>query len=114
VLVVDDSDDILELVCSFLRYEGYEVMAAHDAPSALRLAPDFHPNVAVLDIGLPAMDGYELAQQLRDELGSDAPKMIAMTGYGQEADRERARRAGFAVHLVKPVDPKALLESVRA
>ncbi len=113
VLVVDDSDDILELVSTFLRHEGYEVMAAHDAPSALRLAPEFHPNVAVLDIGLPAMDGYELAQQLRVELGDEAPKMIAMTGYGQEADRERARRAGFAIHLVKPVDPKALLESVR-
>ena len=113
VLVVDDSDDILELVCSFLRHQGYEVMTARDAPSALRLAPEFHPNVAVLDIGLPAMDGYELAQHLREELGENAPKMIAMTGYGQEADRERALQAGFAVHLVKPVDPKALLASVR-
>lgn len=113
VLVVDDSEDILELVCSFLRHQGYEVMAARDAPTALRLAPEFHPNVAVLDIGLPAMDGYELAQHLRDDLGADAPKMIAMTGYGQEADRERAMQAGFAVHLVKPVDPKELLASVR-
>lgn len=113
VLVVDDSDDILELVSSFLRYQGYEVMAARDAPSALRLASSFHPNVAVLDIGLPAMDGYELAQHLREVLGDEAPKMIAMTGYGQEADRERARQAGFAVHLVKPVDPKELLASVR-
>ena len=114
VLVVDDSDDILELVSSFLRYQGYEVMAARDAPSALRVASTFHPNVAVLDIGLPAMDGYELAQHLREKLGANAPKMIAMTGYGQEADRERARQAGFAVHLVKPVDPKELLASVRA
>lgn len=113
VLVVDDSDDILELVCSFLRHQGYEVMTARDAPSALRLAPRFHPNVAVLDIGLPAMDGYELAQHLREELGDETPRMIAMTGYGQEADRERARQAGFAVHLVKPVDPKELLASVR-
>ncbi len=113
VLVVDDSDDILELVCSFLRHQGFEVMAARDAPSALRLAPGFHPDVAVLDIGLPAMDGYELAQHLREDLGEAAPRMIAMTGYGQEADRERARLAGFAVHLVKPVDPKELLASVR-
>ena len=113
VLVVADSDDILELDCSFLRHQGCEVMAARDAPSALRVAPEFHPNVAVLDIGLPAMDGYELAQHLREELGADAPKMIAMTGYGQEADRERAMKAGFAVHLVKPVDPKELLASVR-
>ena len=113
VLVVDDSDDILELVCSFLRHQGFEVMAARDAPSALRLAPVFHPDVAVLDIGLPAMDGYELAQHLREDLGEAAPRMIAMTGYGQESDRERAREAGFAVHLVKPVDPKELLASVR-
>ncbi|MBX3224613.1 MAG: response regulator [Labilithrix sp.] len=114
VLLVDDSDDILELVASFLRYAGYEVMTTRDAPSALRLASSFHPNVAVLDIGLPAMDGYDLAQHLRDELGDQAPKMIAMTGYGQEADRERALRAGFAAHLVKPVDPQELLASVRA
>lgn len=114
ILLVDDSEDILDVVASFLRHEGYEVMAAHDAPSALRIAPSFHPNIAVLDIGLPVMDGYELAQHLREELGDEAPKLIAMTGYGQEADRERARRAGFASHLVKPVDPKKLLESLRA
>ncbi|MBX3217619.1 MAG: response regulator [Labilithrix sp.] len=114
VLLVDDSDDILELVATFLRYAGYEVMTTRDAPSALRLAATFHPNVAVLDIGLPAMDGYDLAEHLREELGDEAPRMIAMTGYGQEADRERARRAGFAAHLVKPVDPQELLASVRA
>lgn len=114
VLLVDDSDDILELVATFLRYAGYEVMTTRDAPSALRLAASFHPNVAVLDIGLPTMDGYDLAAHLREELGDEAPRMIAMTGYGQEADRERARRAGFAAHLVKPVDPQELLASVRA
>lgn len=114
VLLVDDSDDMLEIVGSFLRFAGYEVMATHDAPSALRLAPSFRPNVAVLDIGLPDMDGYDLAAHLREELGDRAPRMIAMTGYGREADRERALRAGFAAHLVKPVDPQALLASVRA
>jgi PAS domain S-box-containing protein len=113
VLLVDDSDDILEIFSSLLRLEGYEVVATHDAPSALRVAPSFRPNVAVLDIGLPAMDGYELAAHLRKVLGDHAPKLIAMTGYGQEADRERARRAGFAAHLVKPVDPQELLASVR-
>jgi signal transduction histidine kinase len=113
VLLVDDSDDILELIASLLRHEGYEVMAAHDAPSALRVAQTFWPTVAVLDIGLPAMDGYELAQHLREALGDRAPRLIAMTGYGQEADRERARRAGFSAHLVKPVDPLELLARVR-
>ncbi|HVJ91987.1 MAG TPA: ATP-binding protein [Labilithrix sp.] len=114
VLVVDDSDDILDIVCSFLRYEGYDVMEARDPPTALRIAPSFCPNVAVLDIDLPVMNGYDLAQHLRDELGDRTPKLIAMTGYGQDDDRERARRAGFAAHLVKPVDPKDLLDSLRA
>ncbi|MBN9161938.1 MAG: hypothetical protein BGO98_23650 [Myxococcales bacterium 68-20] len=114
VLLVDDSDDMLEIVASFLRFAGYEVMATHDAPSALRMASSFRPNVAVLDIGLPAMDGYDLAAHLREELGDRAPRMIAMTGYGREADRERALQAGFAAHLVKPVDPQELLASVRA
>lgn len=114
VLLVDDSEDILEIVATLLRHEGYEVLEAHDGPSALQLAPSFGPDVAVLDIGLPAMDGYELAQHLREELGERTPKLVAMTGYGQEADRARAREAGFAVHLVKPVDPSALLDSIRA
>ena len=114
VLLVDDSDDMLEIVASFLRFAGYEVMATHDAPSALRMASSFRPNVAVLDIGLPAMDGYDLAAHLREELGDRAPRMIAMTGYGRETDRERALQAGFAAHLVKPVDPQELLASVRA
>jgi signal transduction histidine kinase len=112
VLLVDDSEDILEIVSSLLRCEGYEVRAALDGPTALQLAASFRPEVAVLDIGLPAMDGYELAQHLRELLGDEAPKLVAMTGYGQSADRERARKAGFAVHLVKPVDPAQLLASV--
>src|SRR5690606_8789575 len=103
---------ILEIVSSLLRCEGYEVRAALDGPTALQLAASFRPEVAVLDIGLPAMDGYELAQHLREHLGDEAPKLIAMTGYGQSEDRERARQAGFAVHLVKPVDPAQLLASI--
>ncbi len=112
VLLVDDSEDILEIVSSLLRCQGYDVRAAPDGPTALQLAASFRPEVAVLDIGLPAMDGYELAQHLREQLGKDAPKLIAMTGYGQNEDRERARRAGFAIHLVKPVDPAQLLASI--
>lgn len=113
VLLVDDSEDILELIASLLRHEGYEVLALHDAPSALRAVQEFRPDVAVLDIGLPAMDGYELAAHLRETLGERTPRLIAMTGYGQEADRRRARRAGFSAHLVKPVDPQELLARVR-
>ncbi len=112
VLLVDDSEDILEIVSAMLRFEGYEVLAAHDGPTALQVAADFTPDIAILDIGLPAMDGYDLARHLREELGERTPKLVAMTGYGQAADSERARQAGFDVHLVKPVDPKRLLESL--
>lgn len=112
VLLVDDSEDILEIVSALLRYEGYEVLAAPDGPTALQVAPEFHPDIAVLDIGLPAMDGYDLARHLREELGDRTPKLVAMTGYGQAADTERAREAGFDVHLVKPVDPEQLLASL--
>lgn len=112
VLLVDDSQDILEIVSSLLRYEGYEVMSALDGPTALNVITSFEPDVAVVDIGLPAMDGYELAQLLRATLKEKTPKLIAMTGYGQDADRERAREAGFAAHLVKPADPSELLASI--
>jgi signal transduction histidine kinase len=113
VLLVDDSEDILEIVSSLLTFEGYEVLAAHDGPSALEAATSFHPDVAILDIGLPEMDGYELAHHLREDLGDQTPKLIAMTGYGHTEDSERVRAAGFEAHLVKPVDPEALLESIR-
>lgn len=114
VLLVDDNEDILEIVSTLLRFEGYEVLTANDGPMALRIAPEFRPNVAILDIGLPAMDGYDLARHLREALGERTPKLIAMTGYGQRADGQRAHRAGFAAHLVKPVDPSTLLASIRA
>jgi CheY-like chemotaxis protein len=81
---------------------------AHDAPSALRLARDFLPQVALLDIGLPVMNGYELAAHLRDLPGLAAVRLVAVTGYGQPSDRTRALAAGFHQHLVKPLDIKAL------
>ena len=77
---------------------------AHDGPTALIKAAHFKPHIALLDIGLPVMDGYELARRLRDEPDLRRLKLFAVTGYGQESDRERSRAAGFHEHLVKPID----------
>lgn len=109
VLLVDDSEDITDLFSTFLRHLGIEVKCAHDGPSALRLALDFRPTVAILDLGLPVMDGYELASKLREQLGNAAPRLIAMSGYGRHDDLERTHRAGFEAHLVKPVETSSLL-----
>jgi signal transduction histidine kinase len=112
VLVVDDNADVVEVVSELLRISGYEVAVAHDPAEALRVAGPFQPDVAVLDIGLPVMDGYELARRLR--LGNPGLRLVAVTGYGQAQDRERSRSAGFQEHLVKPIDGDVLLAAVAA
>jgi CheY-like chemotaxis protein/nitrogen-specific signal transduction histidine kinase len=109
ILVVDDNEDALDLLAEVLRGAGHMVKAVVDGPTALEALRTFHPDVAVLDIGLPVMDGYELAQRIRQELGTTAPRLIALTGYGQDSDRARARDAGFAEHLTKPVEIGCLL-----
>jgi PAS domain S-box-containing protein len=109
ILVVDDNEDALDLLADALRDAGHVVTTATDGPGALAAMKTFRADVAVLDIGLPVMDGYELAGRLRAQLGDAAPPLIALTGYGQGSDRERARRAGFCQHLTKPVDLGRLL-----
>jgi CheY-like chemotaxis protein len=113
ILVVDDSVDGAEMLAAALSATGYDTRIAHDAPVALRVAAEFRPEVALLDIGLPVMDGYELAARLPEVSGLDGMKLIALTGYGQDSDRIKSRDAGFHHHLVKPVDLD-LLESVLA
>jgi PAS domain S-box-containing protein len=104
VLVVDDNNDAAEMLKLGLETIGHLVVTAPDGPTALELARMFQPEVAFLDIGLPAMDGYELARRLRDVPGiPEGLKLIAVTGYGLESDRQRTRAAGFSAHLVKPV-----------
>jgi PAS domain S-box-containing protein len=103
VLIVDDNSDAAELLSDVLASFGCTTRVAHDGPDALRIAEEFHPEVALLDIGLPVMDGYELARRLREMPAARDAKLIAVTGYGQAKDRERSAEAGFAVHLVKPV-----------
>jgi signal transduction histidine kinase len=101
VLVVDDNPDALSMLADALEQVGYTTARAHDGPSALAVAADLHPDVALLDIGLPVMDGYELGRRLR-EIDAGV-KLIAVTGYGQPGDFDRSQQAGFAAHLVKPI-----------
>jgi PAS domain S-box-containing protein len=102
VLVVDDNRDAAELLAEALRMEGYETQVAFDGPSALRLAAEFRPELAFLDIGLPVMDGYDLARRLR-AMEQGPLVLVAVTGYGQPSDRARSTEAGFDEHLVKPI-----------
>jgi PAS domain S-box-containing protein len=113
VLVVDDNADAAEVLTLALGVSGYDARVAHDAPTALRVAAEFLPEVAVVDIGLPVMDGYELAAHLRDIKDLADLRLIALTGYGQDSDRQKSRAAGFQHHLVKPVDIDALEEAMR-
>lgn len=108
MLVVDDNPDAAELLSEALGAVGYETLVALDGPSALEVAADFEPHVAPLDIGLPVMDGFEVAERLRAVPGLGAIKLVAITGYGQDIDRRRTREAGFHEHLVKPVDLERL------
>lgn len=108
ILVVDDNEDAADLLAEGLRTLGHAPAVAHDGPGAILLAHDFVPDVALLDIGLPAMDGYELARYLRGQRGWEGVTFVAITGYGQETDRQRSRQAGFDAHLVKPVDLSTL------
>jgi PAS domain S-box-containing protein len=102
VLVVDDNRDAAELLAEALQMEGYQTRVAFDGPSALRVAAEFRPELAFLDIGLPVMDGYDLARRLR-ALEQGPLVLVAVTGYGQPADRARSVEAGFDEHLVKPI-----------
>jgi integral membrane sensor domain MASE1/CheY-like chemotaxis protein len=112
VLVVDDNHDSAESVGLLLETRGSEVRIAHDGPSALAVAREFHPEVALLDIGMPGMDGYEVARRMRGELPNVV--LIAVTGWGQERDRALSRAAGFDHHCTKPVDPVAILDEALA
>jgi signal transduction histidine kinase/CheY-like chemotaxis protein len=108
VLVVDDNEDGASLMGDMLRSVGHDVVVASDGPGALAAIDRFAPEIGVLDIGLPGMDGYALATALRERLGKDL-YLMAVTGYGQPQDRVRAERAGFDAHFVKPVSLSVLL-----
>jgi CheY-like chemotaxis protein len=108
ILVVDDNADQAGSMGMLLRLAGHEVRVAHDGPSALEVAGEFRPEVVLLDIGLPGINGYEVARRMRGELGMADALIVALSGYGGEDDRRKSAEAGFNAHLVKPADPGAL------
>lgn len=111
VLVVDDNEDAAELLATAIEAMGHETRVAHDGATALEAAAAFQPQVAILDIGLPGMDGHELARRLRAR--GSLPRLIALTGYGQERDKQESSNAGFEQHIVKPVDLQRLGASIQ-
>jgi CheY-like chemotaxis protein len=108
LLVVDDNRDAAESMSMLLQMWGHEVLFAYDGPTALETAEQWQPEAVFLDIGLPGMDGYEVAARLRELPHAKDAVLIAITGYGQDDDRLRSQRAGIDHHLVKPVAPDAL------
>ena len=112
VLIVEDNADGRQLLRALLELEGHDVDEAADGPDALRRALEQPPEVALIDIGLPGLDGYEVARRLRMDPHGDAIVLIALTGYGQPQDRARAAAAGFDAHLVKPVEAERLLTTI--
>jgi len=100
--VVDDNVDTAESLEMLLTESGHDARTAHDGPAALAAALDYQPNVVLLDIGLPGLDGYQVAKRLRQQSLLPNVVLVAMTGYGQDSDRQLAREAGFDHHLVKP------------
>jgi PAS domain S-box-containing protein len=112
VMIVDDHVDAAMLLGDALALAGHEVRTVNSPEDAIETVRTFHPDVAILDIGMPGMDGYELARTLRERLGDTKLKLIALTGYGQPSDRERSAAAGFDAHFVKPVDLRHLHEDI--
>jgi CheY-like chemotaxis protein len=109
VLVVDDVNDVTEMIGLFLKHAGYEVSTADSARAALRLAGERAFDLIISDIGMPAMNGYELAESLRSMPDYREIPLIAVTGYTEYDDRGRSLRAGFNAHMTKPIDPSQLL-----
>jgi CheY-like chemotaxis protein len=110
VLVVEDNQDSADMLQMLLGLFGHEVRVACTGPAGVQAAGEWGPDVVVCDIGLPGLDGYGVAGELRRNPATAKARLIAVTGYGQEEDRRRARQAGFDHHLTKPVNPDALLE----
>jgi len=109
ILVVDDLAASAETLMTLLEMEGFEVKVASEGVSALKIAEDFRPDVVLLDIGLPGMNGFEVAHRLRNQVWSRDMLLIALTGYGEAESRSRSTQAGFDFHMVKPADVNLLL-----
>jgi CheY-like chemotaxis protein len=108
ILVVDDNRDSADSLAMLLKLSGHEVRVAHDGLKAVEAAATFQPDVILLDIGLPGLNGYEAARRIREQQRDKDLILVALTGWGQEEDRRRSEEAGFHAHIVKPVDFAAL------
>jgi two-component system CheB/CheR fusion protein len=108
VLVVDDNHDTADTLATLLRARGFSVTTAYDGTSALAVCATLRPSIVLLDLGLPDLSGHDVARRLRAMQREHAPILVAITGWGQDKDREQTARAGFDLHLVKPVDPEEL------
>ena len=113
ILIADDERDQVATLALLLQDEGYEVREVYRGSEVLRMVSDFDPDVALIDIGMPGMTGYDVAREIRQVFGKERPLLIAVTGWKQSSDRILARLAGFDHHLAKPFDPQALLEIIR-
>jgi two-component system CheB/CheR fusion protein len=111
-LVVDDVSDMTEMLSTLLSHAGYDVSTASSAQDAIALAQDHHFDVIISDIGMPKMNGYELAGALRSLPGYENVPLIALTGYSMFDDRDRSLNAGFNEHVTKPIDPRAFLDLI--
>lgn len=111
-LVVDDVADVTEMLSVLLTHAGYKVVTAASAMSALKVARERQFDVIISDIGMPEMNGYQLARELRLLPGYETVPMVAVTGYSMFDDRERSEKAGFTAHMTKPIDPRALLDLI--
>lgn len=113
LLIVDDNEDAVATLQMMLSFSGYQMRVAHDGVEAVDVANTYRPNVILLDIGMPRMNGYEAAATIRKQWWGEDMTLIAMTGWGQESDRQKSKEAGFDEHLVKPVDPRTLLKLLK-
>lgn len=114
ILVIDDDEDLAHLLAKVLVTRNYEVRTARDSLTALHAAIEFAPDVALVDIGLPMMDGYELAREIRKVLPEGSCRLIALTGFSEEGEKEKARAAGFQAHLLKPVNLATLRKAIES
>jgi CheY-like chemotaxis protein len=112
VLIIDDVPDVTEMLDVLLSYAGYEVVTAHSAAAAIAEVREHHFDVIISDIGMPEMNGYELAKAVRAVPGYETVPMVAVTGYSMFDDRERSLRSGFNAHMTKPIEPRALLDLI--
>jgi len=114
LFVVEDNPSIRKMLALAMEINGFDVAVASDGLEALRIFAEVDPDIAVIDIGLPGLNGCELARRLRKTAEFDDVLLVAVTGYGQKSDRKRALSAGFDLHLVKPLDPDELVRAIAA